>query len=56
MLADQIERQKRVPQMIENSQKEHDVEPLAEQSDVIGRHLGELDVYADRLRGEPRLP
>ena len=45
-----------MPQMIENAQKQHDIEPLAEQSDVVRRHLGEFDFYADRLGGEASLP
>ena len=56
VLANQIECQKRMPQMIENAQKQHDIEPLAEQSDVVRRHLGEFDFYADRLGGEASLP
>src|SRR5438874_7580768 len=45
-----------MPQMIEDAEKEHDVEASAEGPDVIGRHLGEFDVYADNLRGKPCLP
>src|SRR5438046_9330331 len=45
-----------MPQMIEDPEKEHKVEASAEGPDVIGRHLGKFDVYADNLRGKPCLP
>src|SRR5690242_21909551 len=41
--------------MIDDTEKEYDIEPFAERSYVIDRHLGELDLDADRLCSEPRL-
>ena len=56
MLADQVEREQRVAQVVEHAHEDHEVEPLAERADVIDRELGELDVVeAERLGREPRL-
>ena len=56
MLADQVERQQRMAQMVEHAEKQHEVEALAERADVINRELGEFDVEPGHLGGETRLP
>ncbi len=35
MLADQVEREQRMAQMVEHAHEEHDVEALAERADVV---------------------
>src|SRR5512138_2163897 len=56
MLADQIERQERVAQMVKDPEEQHEVEALAERADVIDRELRELDIEARDLSREARLP
>ena len=55
MLVDQVEREKRMPQVIEHAHEEHDVEALAETRDIVDRQLPELDVQRLDLGGEARL-
>src|SRR5947208_15742645 len=56
MLADEIERQERVAQMVQDPKKQHEVETLAERADVIDRELREFDIEAGHLGREARLP
>src|SRR4051812_47139962 len=57
MLADEVEGEERVAQMIEHAHEDHEVEGLADRTDVIDVELGELDyiVVAEHLGGEPGL-
>ena len=52
MLMDQVEGQERMAQMIENAQKQDDVEPLADAAHVVNRELTELDLDPGDLGGE----
>ena len=53
---DEVEREQRVPQMVEHAHEDDDVEAAAERSDVVDGEAPELDiVLAERLGGEPRL-
>src|ERR1051326_2977035 len=56
MLADEIERQERVSQMVKDPEEQHEVEALAECADVIDRELREFDIEAAHLSREARLP
>ena len=55
MLADQVEREQRVAQVVEHAHEEHEVEPLAQRADVVDRELAELDLEPSHLGGEARL-
>lgn len=55
MLVDQIERQQGMAQMVEHPEKKHEVESLAEESDIVDRELPELDLLAADFGGEARL-
>ena len=55
MLADQVERQQRMAKMVQDAEKQHDIEPLVQCRDVVDRELGEFDVAARDLGGKPRL-
>src|SRR6476620_3613408 len=55
MLADEIERQERVAQMVEYPKEQYEVETLAERADVIDRELREFDIEAGHLGCEARL-
>src|SRR5438105_11838077 len=55
MLADEIEGQERVAQMVEYPKKQHEVETLAERADVIDRELREFDIETGHLGREARL-
>ena len=48
VLVQQIEREQRMPQVIEDAHEQHEVEPLAERGHVVDRQLPELDVGARR--------
>src|SRR5690348_9041782 len=52
VLVNEIECQERVSQMVEHAQKEHDIESLAKRTDVIYRHVAELDVEANYVGSE----
>src|ERR1043165_5759005 len=55
MLADEIERQERVSQMVKDPEEQHEVEAFAERADVIDRELREFDIEAAHLSREARL-
>src|SRR5690606_17925260 len=55
VLADEVQRQQRVAQVIEDAHEQHDVEPLAQARNVVDRKAAQLDVHATHLRSETRL-
>jgi hypothetical protein len=55
VLVDEVEGQQRMAQMIEHAHEEHDVEALAQGTDVVDRELAELDVLARHFGREARL-
>jgi hypothetical protein len=55
VLVDEIERQERMPQVVENAHEKHHVEALAERSQVVDGELAELDVMARGLSREAGL-
>src|SRR5437764_13160011 len=56
MLADEVEREQRVPQMVEDAHEDHEVEALAQRGDVVDIELGEFDVVEiEHFAREPRL-
>ena len=56
MLADQVERQQRVAQVVRRTPRnEHEVEALGERGDIVDRELRELDLGAHHLRDETGL-
>ena len=52
---DQIKRQQRVPQMIENAHEDHEIKGLVQRCHVVNRHVSEFDVKVVYFGGEPRL-
>jgi hypothetical protein len=55
MLADEVERQQRVAQVVEHPHEEHHVELLTKPGNVVDRHLLEFDVVPGHLRGKSGL-
>jgi hypothetical protein len=56
MLADQIEREERMAQMVEHAHEDHEVELLADRGHIIDRQVGELDALEpEHLARQPRL-
>ena len=60
VLADQVEREQRVAQVVEHAHEDHEVEALAQRRDVVDRQVAELDAPslagpAQRLGRQPRL-
>jgi hypothetical protein len=55
VLGEQVQREERVPEVVEHAHEEHEVEALAEEGHVIDRELQELDLHPRDLGGEARL-
>src|SRR4051812_33970522 len=55
VFVDEIERQQRMPEVIEDAHEEHDVETLLQAPDLEHRQLSKVDVDLADLGGEPRL-
>ena len=55
MLVDEAEREQRVPEMVEHAQKQHDVESLAERSNIVHREFMQIDLDSADLGGEAGL-
>jgi hypothetical protein len=55
VLVDEIEREQRVPQVVEDAHEQHEVEALLQAADLVDRHLLELDVDAQQLGREAGL-
>ena len=55
MLVDEVQREQRVPQVVEHAHEQHDVEALVEPTDLEHRQLAQLDVDAADLGGEAGL-
>src|SRR5436309_10979162 len=55
MLADEIKRQERMTQMVEDPEEQHEVETLVERADVIDGELREFDIETGHLGREARL-
>src|SRR5262249_11315040 len=55
VLVNEIEREKRVAQVIENTEEKHDVEALFQRADVVDRELAKFYLRSLYFRGEARL-
>ena len=56
MLADKVECEQRMPQMVQHAHEDHEVEPLPDRAHIVDVELGELDiVIAERFAREPGL-
>src|SRR4051794_28157056 len=55
VLVDEVEGKQRMTQVIENAEKEDDVESLPERSDIVDGELAELDVELLHPGGKARL-
>src|SRR5579871_463856 len=55
VLVQQIQRQQRMPEVVEDAQKQHQIKLLPERADLVHRHPAELNRRARNFRDESRL-
>ncbi len=50
-----VEREQRMPQVVQDAHEEHQIESLLERGQVVDGHLAQIDVEPGNLRGQPGL-